>query len=107
MKVLLKGVGASSGTVKGKVKIILNPSEISEMKEGDILVTKMTNPLFTLAILKSKAVVTDEGGVLCHAAIVSRELNIPCIVGTKNATEVLKDNQEIVVDGKEGVVYYE
>ena len=107
MKILLKGIGASPGKIKGVVRVILDPSEISKIKEGDILVTKMTNPLFTLAILKSKAIVTDEGGMLSHTAIVARELNIPCIVGTKDATKILKDNQEVIVDGKEGVVCYE
>lgn len=105
-KLLLKGIGASEGTVKGKAVIILIPKETSKIKTGDILVAKTTNPLFTPAILKSKALVTDTGGVLCHAAIVARELDIPCVVGANNATKILKDGQEIVVNGKEGVVYY-
>lgn len=103
----LKGIGANQGTIKGKAVIILTPNEISKIESGDILVTETTNPLFTSAILKAKALVTDLGGALSHRAIVARELNIPCVVGTGKATKVLKDGQDIIVDGKEGVIYYE
>lgn len=106
-KFLAKGIGASKGTVRGRVVVILNPREISKMESGDILVTPTTNPFFTTAILKARALVTDTGGRLCHAAIVARELNIPCVVGTNDATKVLKDGQKIIVNGKEGVVYCE
>ena len=105
MKVILKGIPASPGIAKGKVKIILNPSECKNMKRGNVLVTEMTNPKFLLAIEKAKAIVTDIGGLLCHAAIISREMKIPCVVNTKNATKVLKDGQMIIVNGTEGNVY--
>jgi pyruvate,water dikinase len=75
------------------------------MEEGDILVTVMTTPLFTSAILKASAIVTDLGGYLSHAAIVSREFGIPCVVGAEKATQILVDGQEVTVDGKQGVVY--
>jgi len=104
-KKILQGVSASPGRVRGKVKIVLNPSGISKMREGNILVTEMTNPLFVPAMEKARAIVTDVGGQLSHAAIVSRELGIPCIVATQKATKVLKDGMEIVVDASEGVVY--
>ena len=104
-KIILKGISASAGIAKGKVKIILDPSENSKMKKGDILVTEMTNPLFLPAIQRAKAIITDVGGLLCHAAIVSRELGIPCVVGTKRATKILKDNQKIKVDGEKGTIY--
>jgi len=106
-KIILKGIPASTGIVKGKVKIILNPSDNSKMKKGDILVTEMTNPLFVPAIQKAKAIVTDVGGMLSHAAIVSRELGIPCVVNTKKATKVLKDGQKIILNATEGKVYEE
>lgn len=105
MEVILKGVPASIGIVKGKVKIILNPSECKKMKSGDILVTGMTDPRFLPAMKKAKAIVTDIGGLLCHAAIISREMKIPCIVNTKNATKTLKNNQKVIVDGTKGEVY--
>lgn len=104
-KKLLQGVSASAGKAKGKVKIILDLSEIGKMREGNILVTEMTNPLFVPAMEKANAVVTDVGGVTCHAAIVSRELGIPCVVGAKQATKILKDGMEVLVDGESGAVF--
>jgi pyruvate,water dikinase len=105
MKTILNGLGASPGIVKGKVKIILNPKEIGKINKGEILVTVMTNPLYITAIEKAGAIVTDVGGMICHAAIISRELGIPCVVGTGNATKILKDNMEVIVDGTKGKVY--
>ena len=105
MKVLLKGLGASPGIGAGKVVIIFEADEIDKVKEGDILVTTMTNPDMVPAMKRAAAIVTDEGGRTCHAAIVSRELGIPAVVGTKEATKVLKDGMMITVDGTRGVVY--
>jgi pyruvate,water dikinase len=105
MKTTLKGTPASVGIAEGKVRLILDPSQCSKMKNGDILVTEMTNPLYMLAIKKAKAIVTDIGGLLCHAAIISRELKIPCIVNTKKGTKILKDNQKIIVDATKGKIY--
>jgi pyruvate,water dikinase len=104
-EVLIKGLGASPGMASGKVKIIPSAEDISKVKEGDILVTKMTAPDWVPAMRRAAAIVTNEGGTTCHAAIVSRELGTPCIVGTSNATEVLKDGAEVTVDGAAGVVY--
>ena len=104
-KILLKGIGASPGIATGTVKIISDVSEIDKVKEGDILVTKMTTPDMVPAMKKAAAIVTDEGGLTCHAAIVSRELGTPCVVGTKKATEILKDGMVVTVDGEKGIVY--
>ncbi|AIJ05043.1 phosphoenolpyruvate synthase [Methanocaldococcus bathoardescens] len=104
-KILLKGIGASPGIATGTVKIIRDVSEIDKVKEGDILVTKMTTPDMVPAMKKAAAIVTDEGGLTCHAAIVSRELGTPCVVGTKKATEILKDGMIVTVDGEKGIVY--
>lgn len=103
--ILLKGMGVSPGVGSGIVKIILNPAEIDKIQKGDILVTEMTNPDFVPAMEKAAAIVTNRGGVTSHAAIVSRELGVPAIVGTVNATEVLKDGQVITVDATNGTVY--
>ena len=92
-KVLLKGTPASLGTVKGKVKILRDPSESHKVKKGDILVVEMTDPLYMTAIMKAGGIITNIGGMLSHAAIVSRELKIPCLVGTENATEILTEDQ--------------
>jgi pyruvate,water dikinase len=104
-KVLVKGLGASPGIAAGKVVFVNNFDDVTKIEKNTILVTTMTNPDMVPAMKKSLAVVTDEGGRTCHAAIVSRELGIPCIVGTKNATEILKEGMEITVDASRGVVY--
>jgi pyruvate,water dikinase len=104
-KILLKGLGASPGIATGKVKIIRDLSELGKIEKGDILVTEMTSPDFVPAMEKSAAIITDRGGTTCHAAIVSRELGIPCIVGTQLATKVLKDGQIVTVDANNGIVY--
>ncbi|MEM2948955.1 MAG: phosphoenolpyruvate synthase [Candidatus Bilamarchaeaceae archaeon] len=105
LKVLVQGVGASPGIGMGPVKIIKSPAELKKMEKGDVLVTEMTTPDFVPAMKKAAAIVTDTGGTTSHAAIVSRELGIPCVVGTGNASKLLKDGQVISVDGTHGIVY--
>ncbi len=105
MKVILKGLGASVGMNSGPVKVIHSADEIDKIKEGDVLVTEMTNPDFVPAMKRATAIVTDTGGRTSHAAIVSRELGIPCVVGTGGATTTLKNSQIITVDGMHGIVY--
>ncbi len=102
---VLKGATAQLGKARGRVKIIFDPQQVTKMKKGDILVTKMTSPDFMMAIHRAAAIITDEGGITCHAAIVSREFGIPCIVGTKIATQALKDDDFIEIDatGKIGI----
>jgi phosphoenolpyruvate synthase/pyruvate phosphate dikinase len=100
-----KGMVAYKGKVKGKVKIVSGKGDrIGKVSKGEILVTKMTSAKFISIIGKIKAIVTDDGGILCHAAILSREFKIPCIVGTKIATKVLKDGDLIEVDANRGIV---
>ena len=107
--VILKGLPASPGLATGKVRIIEDPKDIKEFKDGEILVTLMTSPDWVPAMKKASAIITNNGGMTCHAAIVSREMQIPCLVGTTSrgnaATKVLKNGQEITVDAKNGVVY--
>ncbi len=105
MEVILKGLGASPGVGAGKVVIILDVNDIDKVKEGDILVTTMTNPDMVPAMKRASAIITDEGGRTCHAAIVGRELGIPTVVGTKEATKKLEDGMLVTVDGTRGVVY--
>lgn len=99
-----KGQIAQKGFARGKVRVIKKLSEVSMLQEGEILVSPMTMPDYVPAMKISAAIVTDEGGVTCHAAIVSRELKKPCVIGTKIATEVLKDGMEIEVDANNGIV---
>lgn len=105
----LKGLPASPGLASGKVHVIADPQDIDQFAEGEILVTLMTSPDWVPAMKKAAAIVTDNGGMTCHAAIVSREMQIPCIVGTKSCgqavTQILKTGDQITVDAKNGVVY--
>ncbi len=102
---LVRGLAASPGIASGKVRNIKDITEIDRVKDGDILVTVMTNPDMVPAMRRASAVVTDEGGRTCHAAIVSRELGIPCIVGANGASEILEEAMEVTVDATRGVVY--
>lgn len=108
-KILVQGLPASPGVAIGRVHVIPTVDKINEFKKGEILVTEMTAPDWVPAMRKASAIITNSGGMTCHAAIVSRELGIPCIVGTASrgapATEVLKDGMMVTVDAKLGVVY--
>jgi phosphoenolpyruvate synthase/pyruvate phosphate dikinase len=98
------GMCASSGKVLGRVKILESYAQVDKVQDEDILVTNMTSPRYMAAILRAGAIVTDEGGLTCHAAIIARELKKPCIIGTKIATKVLKDGDFVEVDANKGVV---
>jgi len=104
-KVLLTGQASSPGIGVGNVRIIKTMEDLSKIKKGDVLVTEMTNPDMVVSMQKSVAIVTDEGGITSHASIVSREMGIPCITGTGNATSILKEGMRITVDGSTGKVY--
>ena len=103
--VLVRGLGASPGMASGKVKFVLEIDDLDKIKEGDIMVTTMTTPDMVPAMRRASGIVTDEGGVTCHASIISRELGIPCVVGTGDATSVLKENTGVTLDGKKGLVF--
>lgn len=98
------GQCARPGRAKGRVKLVFTPKDMLKMKRGNILVSRMTDPQILSAMKKSSAIVTDIGGITCHAAIVSRELGIPCVIGTKIATQVLKDGDLVEVDAEKGII---
>ena len=100
----IKGQTAVKGNVRGKVKIINNVAEMNKMEAGDILVSEMTIPEIVPAMKKAAAIIADRGGITCHAAIVSRELGIPCIISTKIATQVFKDGDMVEVNTDNGIV---
>jgi len=104
-EILLSGMPASPGIASGTVRIIHDLRELEKVKKGDILVTTMTNPDMVVSMAKSSAIVTDEGGLTSHAAIVSREMGIPAVVGTEEATTKLVDGQIITVDGFTGDIF--
>jgi pyruvate,water dikinase len=103
--ILLKGLGASPGKACGPVRIYEEGISLDVVRPGDVLVTQMTSPDMVPAMTRAVAIITDEGGMTCHAAIVARELGIPCIVGATNATKILKTGMEVSVHGQMGVVY--
>jgi phosphohistidine swiveling domain-containing protein len=109
-KIVAKNISTISGTVacpgkaKGRIKIINIPGEMGKMNKGDVMVAHTTYPALVPAMKKAAAMITDDGGITCHAAIVSRELRIPCIVGTKTATKALRDGDLVEVDAASGVI---
>ncbi len=104
-QIITEGMPASPGIASGIVKIIHSMDDLEKIKKGDILVTKMTNPDMVVSMQKAAAILTSEGGVTAHAAIVSREMGIPAIVGAQNALDLLKDGDEITIDGYTGKVF--
>lgn len=98
------GLSASPGVVRGKVAVVSSFYELAKVKKGNVLVAVTTHPDYLPAMRKAAAIVTDEGGLLSHAAIVSRELKIPCVVGTRVATQVLRDGDKVEVDATKGIV---
>jgi phosphoenolpyruvate synthase/pyruvate phosphate dikinase len=101
---IVKGIVACKGKAKGVVVVVKDRSELNKVRSGDILVTPLTTPDFIIAMKKAAAIVTDLGGMTSHAAIVSREIGIPCIVGTRNATKIFQDGDQVEVDAEKGVV---
>jgi len=108
----IKGVIANSGLVSGVARVIVSGYDnfdqmsvlMSEMKDGEILVSETTSPELMIACKKAAAIITDQGGLLSHAAIISRELRVPCIVGTKNATKLIKSGDRVLVDANNGII---
>jgi pyruvate,water dikinase len=101
---LVSGLAASAGNASGRVRVLKDPSEGSQLLAGEVLVAPMTNPDWVPAIRRAAALVTDGGGMTCHAAIVSRELGVPCVVGAREATRILRNGELVTVDGAAGVV---
>ncbi len=101
---LLHGLGAAPGRASGPVRLLADPRHAESFRDGEVLVTHMTTPDWVPLMRRGAAIVTDSGGMTCHAAIVSRELGIPCVVGTGDATRVLRDGELVTVDATHGVV---
>ena len=104
-RLLVRGLAASTGAASGRVRVLVSPKDGNQLEPGEVLVAPMTNPDWVPAIRRAAAVVTDGGGMTCHAAIVTRELGVPCVVGTHSATSTLHDGDLVTVDGAEGAVY--
>lgn len=109
-KIILKGIGASPGKVRGKIKLIKFPEEIDEFDRNHILVVDFLTPEFLPFVHHASgilAVISNKGGMTCHAAIVMREHRIPFVAGCQKATKILKNDSWVTLDGKEGIVYGE
>ncbi|MBU1036877.1 hypothetical protein KKF32_02480 [Patescibacteria group bacterium] len=101
---IIKGIASQPGKITGKVILVQNISDLKKFKKNNILVSTSTNPNLMPALKKAVAIITDEGGLTSHAAIISRELKIPCVIGTKIATQVLKDGDKVEVDADKGMI---
>jgi pyruvate,water dikinase len=106
-KIVLEGIPACPGKTKGRAKVIKVFGDTQKMEGGNILVTIETNPQYSVALMKAAAVVAEIRSLLSHAAIISREMGIPCVVNVKDATTIIKDNDEVTVDGTNGKVFRE
>jgi pyruvate,water dikinase len=103
--VIGRGIPVSPGVVEGPVKIVDSPEDVNQVRRGDIVVVKYSNPLFALAVMASAGLICEVGGVLTHICIVSAEMGIPCIARAENITESLTDGMIITLDASEGLVY--
>ncbi|NVJ07278.1 phosphoenolpyruvate synthase [Myxococcus sp. AM001] len=103
-KALVRGLSASPGVAAGRVRVLASPAEGGQLQPGEVLVAEMTSPDWVPTMRRAAAIVTDRGGMTCHAAIVSRELRKPCVVGTRTATRTLRDGEAVTVDGSTGEV---
>lgn len=102
---IITGVAASAGIAKGRVRIVTGTADMPRFEEGDILVTRITDPTMVMMMSRAAAIVCDIGSITSHPSIVSRELGIPCVVNTKEGTAMLKDGQRVRVDGTKGEIH--
>lgn len=105
MRKKLCGLAASKGIYKGRAKIVRSIADFDEVKSGDVLVVHSSSPAWTVPMLKSGALISELGGIICHTAIVAREMGISCVVGVENVLEEIKDNDVVKVDGETGEIY--
>lgn len=104
-RIIAQGRPASSGIVNGIIKVVTKIGELSKVKNGDIVVVKTSNPAWTIGMVNASGLISEMGGIISHAAIVAREMGIPCIVSVENATAIFKDGQKVKIDGNKGVIY--
>jgi pyruvate,water dikinase len=104
-RIIARGVGVSIGIASGPVKVVKSIDELDKVEEGDILVARASNPAWTIAMTKAAGFIIEIGGIICHAAIVAREMGVPCIVNVENAMSILRDGMKVSIDGREGIIY--
>ncbi len=104
-ELVLEGVSASKGVAEGVVRVLFPKDDMSSFNEGDVLVTSMTDPSMVLVMGMVSAIITDTGGITSHAAILSREMGVPCVVNTTSGTKELSDGDKVYIDGDTGKIY--
>jgi len=104
MNTFFYGLGASEGEFEGTAKVLNTPEDQHKVEAGDIVIVYSSSPAWTIALLKASALISEVGGIICHTAIVSRELGIPCIVGVENVTKLIKDGDKLKINGKNGTI---
>lgn len=103
-QILLKGTPASSGKTQGVVKVVRKLSELHKVKNGDIIVVSESSPAWTVGMMRAAGLVSEHGGIICHAAIIAREMGIPCVVNINSITTILKDNMKAEINGTDGTI---
>lgn len=105
MKLLAQGLGASTGVVTGRLRVLSSPDELDQLENGEILVVQRSSPAWTVGMLRAGAIISEYGGIICHAAIVAREMGVPCIVAVEHATSLLANGMLVCVDGEAGTIH--
>ncbi len=105
MKMIAQGVGVSTGIFTGPVRVLSNPSEVDQLQDGEVLVVERSSPLWTVGMLRAGAIISEFGGIISHAAIVAREMGVPCVVAVEHATSQLVNGMLVRVDGETGTIH--
>ncbi len=105
MKMIAQGLGVSTGIVTGRVRVLFNPEELDQLEIGEVLVVQRSSPLWTVGMLRAGAIISEVGGMISHAAIVAREMGVPCVVAVEQATSLLANGTLVRVDGETGTIH--
>lgn len=105
MDLIAQGLGASTGIVTGRVRVLSSPSELDQLEAGEVLVVQHSSPAWSIGMLRAGAIISEYGGIICHAAIVAREMGVPCVVAVDHATSVLANGMFVRVDGEAGTIH--
>lgn len=105
MNLIAQGLGASTGTVTGRVRVLSSPDELDQLVDGEVLVVQHSSPAWTVGMLRASAIISEFGGIISHAAIVAREMGVPCVVSVEHATSLLVNGMLVRVDGETGTIH--
>ncbi len=105
MKMIAQGLGVSTGIVTGRVRVLLKPEELDQLQDGEVLVVQRSSPLWTVGMIHASAIISEVGGIISHAAIIAREMGVPCVVAVEQATSLLTNGTLVRVDGEKGTIH--